>query len=288
MPRVSLSEAEPAERHVERVVAAKELIVRGDLYQVNLARRLHIALAAPPTTSETLTLFEHLLGTAPTPFGACLVFSDGIAALSTTPELMLAASVLDGSTRFDRLLTIPIKGTRARGAFAASDAALRAELEADPKERAELTMIIDVERNDLGRVARIGSVRVLGPPMISTLRTVHHREAQIVARVRSDASRREVLEAMLPSGSVTGAPKVRAMEVIASLEPCRRGLYTGALGSVSHDGSLSLAMAIRTVVLHGAEGEYLTGGGIVADSDPLRELEETRWKAVQVARLVGA
>ena len=158
------------------------------------------------------------------------------------------------------------------------------ELDQDPKELAELTMIVDVERNDLGRVAIPGSVRVTSPPRVVTHRTVHHRVACVAARARPDVSRDDVLRALLPSGSVTGAPKVRAMEVIAALEPRRRGLYTGAIGHVAHDGSLTLSMAIRTAVLRGDEGEYWTGGGIVADSDPEREVEETRWKALQLQR----
>jgi anthranilate/para-aminobenzoate synthase component I len=122
------------------------------------------------------------------------------------------------------------------------------------------------------------------PPRVVTHRTIHHRVALVTARARPDLRREDILEAMLPSGSVTGAPKIRAMEVIASLEPFRRGLYTGALGYVAHSGALTLSMAIRTLVLTGREGEYVTGGGIVADSDPARELEETRWKALQLER----
>jgi anthranilate synthase component 1 len=149
-------------------------------------------------------------------------------------------------------------------------------------------MIVDVERHDLGRVAAPGSVRVIRAPAVVTHRTVHHREAWIAARVRAGVRRDEVLRAVLPSGSVTGAPKVRAMEVIATLEARRRGLYTGGIGYVAHDGSVSLAMAIRTgVVRPDGEGEYLSGGGIVWDSDPRRELEETRWKALQLARAAG-
>jgi anthranilate/para-aminobenzoate synthase component I len=185
------------------------------------------------------------------------------------------------------LFTAPIKGTRPRGKDAFEDRALVQELDQDPKERAELTMIIDVERHDLGRVSQVGSVRVLAGPEIVTHRTVHHRLALLAGRARADASREEVLASMLPSGSVTGAPKVRAMEVIARLEASRRGLYTGGIGFVAHDGGVTLSMAIRTAVLRGSEGEYWTGGGIVADSDPAREVEETRWKAVQLLRAAG-
>jgi anthranilate/para-aminobenzoate synthase component I len=281
--RVETADGEPLGLHIERIRAAKELIARGDLYQVNLARRIRVAIRE----GSALSLYERLARAAPSPFGAYLRLADGVTVLSTSPELFLcayAAPAAGSRLRFGSLLTVPIKGTRPRGADAAADEALVRELDADPKERAELTMIIDVERNDLGRVAEVGSVRMTEGPRVVTHRTVHHRQAAITARARADASREDVLLAMLPSGSVTGAPKVRAMEVIARLEPSRRGLYTGAFGFVAHDGGVTLAMGIRTVVLAGREGEYLTGGGIVADSDPERELEETRWKALQLER----
>jgi anthranilate/para-aminobenzoate synthase component I len=228
-------------------------------------------------------LYERLVRVAQASFAGFLAL-DGATVLSTSPELLLAAEPSPDGATFDFLSTEPIKGTRPRGAHAAEDAALACELELDPKERAELAMIVDVERNDLGRVARVGSVRVASPPHVVTHRTIHHRLARVTARARPGLSREEVLRAIVPSGSVTGAPKVRAMEVIASLEARRRGLYTGGFGFVRRDGGVVLAMAIRTVVLCGNEGEYWTGGGIVADSDPAREVEETRWKALQLLR----
>lgn len=287
--RVSLavSDFDAPERHLERILHAKELIFAGELYQVNLARKLCVTFDESPSAAERLTLFERLARAAPTPLGAYLELPGGTTVLSTSPELLLLVEP-SAAGALDRLTTIPIKGTRPRGADADDDAALARALDADPKERAELTMIVDVERNDLGRVARTGSVRVVRAPHVVTHRTVHHRQAVLVARARPGLSRRELLGAMLPSGSVTGAPKVRAMEVIASLEPARRGLYTGAIGYVGYDDRLELAMAIRTLVLDGAAGEYLTGGGIVADSDPASELAETRWKAAQLERLVTA
>lgn len=300
--------------HLERVARAKELIARGELYQVNLARRIAVALRQ----GSPLDLHRRLTAAAPSPFAACLHLGDDLAVVSTSPELLLlaepeavsfrgddafpfrqafAAGGSEGGApppdggkthvdpvRFGRLFTCPIKGTRPRGSDAAEDAALVRELDADPKENAELTMIIDVERHDLGRVAATGSVRILRGPEVVTHRTVHHREALLAATTRPGATRQDVLASMLPSGSVTGAPKVRAMEVIAALEAHRRGLYTGGFGHVAHDGGVTLAMAIRTVVLRGEEGEYFTGGGIVADSDPARELEETRWKALQLEK----
>jgi anthranilate/para-aminobenzoate synthase component I len=269
LERLAGDEAEQA--HVSRVERALELIARGEIYQVNLARRLRFR------TFGTAFELLGLLGLRARPaFGAALTTGD-LDVVSTSPELFLALDP-DG-----RVWTSPIKGTRPRGRDAREDAALARELDADPKERAELTMVLDVERNDLGRVALPGSQRLVEAPRVTTHSTVHHRAATLSARIRGDVSRTALLEAMLPSGSVTGAPKVRAMEVIAELEASRRGLYTGALGFIRHDGGLRLAMAIRTMTVKGGEGHYFVGGGIVADSDPRRELEETEWKAVQLA-----
>lgn len=282
--RIEVADDEPPSLHAERILAAKRLILAGDLYQVNLARRLVVRVLR----GDALTLYESLVRKAPTPLGAFLDLGEGLRVVSTSPELFLHAAPAPESPGESRgwgaLLTAPIKGTRPRGKDAIEDRALAEELDRDPKERAELTMIVDVERNDLGRIAIPGSVRVTALPHVVTQRTVHHRVACVTARARPDCSREDVLRALLPSGSVTGAPKVRAMEVIATLEPRRRGLYTGAIGHLAHDGSLTMAMAIRTAVLAGNEGEYWTGGGIVADSDPAREVEETRWKALQLQR----
>jgi len=271
--------------HLERVKRAIELIARGDLYQVNLARRLDVTL----TADRTLALYSAMHRLAPSRYACYLRLGKQGTVLSTTPELLLAADPADRSgidgPSFARLCTEPVKGTRPRGRDAVEDELRRTELDADPKERAELAMIVDVERNDLGRVARHGSVRVAAAPHVVTHPAIHHRHARVVADTRPDASRRDVLAAMVPSGSVTGAPKVRAMEVIAELENARRGLYTGGIGFVARDGGVRLAMAIRTLVVRGLHGHYWTGGGIVADSDPARELEETRWKARQLLRL---
>jgi len=268
---------EPDQQHVQRVTRARELIVEGHLYQVSLARRLSVELKR----GDALDTYARLVAKSPSPLCAFIDLDGDRSVLSTTPELLLRAEPgADGG--FGRLSTAPIKGTRPRGGDAEHDAALAAELDADPKERAELAMIIDVERNDLGRVCQVGSVQIARAPYVSTSRTVHHRRALLVGHARAGVTRQQVLEAMLPSGSVTGAPKIRAMEVIAELERHRRGLYTGAIGYVSHDGGIQLAMAIRTLVLAGGRGHYWTGGGIVADSVPELELQETSWKALQL------
>ena len=149
-------------------------------------------------------------------------------------------------------------------------------------------MAVDLHRNDLGRVAVIGSVRVLGEPRVVGGQTVWSRVSEVVARRAPGATLEDVARAVLPCGSVTGAPKVRAMEIIAALEPVRRGAYTGAFGYVSRDGQLVLAMAIRTLEVSARRwGRYATGGGIVADSDPSREVEETHWKAAQLAAILA-
>ncbi len=273
LARVTLVDDEPAAAHLERVRAAQALIAAGDLYQVNLARRLRVRVAGAP-----LDLYARFAAASPAAFGAYLDL-DGVHVLSTSPELFLAVDP-DG-----HVVTAPIKGTRPRGVDAADDARRAAELDADPKERAELAMIVDVERNDLGRVARTGSVRLARGPSIEVHPHVLHRVAVVEAELADGRTLDDLLAAMLPSGSVTGAPKTRAMEVIATLEPVRRGLYTGAFGAVGRDGSLRLAMAIRVLTVRGDEGHYFAGGGIVADSDPARELDETTWKAAQLAAL---
>jgi anthranilate/para-aminobenzoate synthase component I len=266
-----------AHAHLERIREALRLIASGDLYEINLARRIPVTFKG-----DVLALFTSLLDSAPAPWGFLQDLGETLV-IASSPELAL-------SVNGDELRTCPIKGTRPRGRDDEEDVRLARELDADPKEQAELTMAVDVHRNDLGRVAVPGSVRVLGAPRVLGGRTVWSRVAEVVARRLPGASLDDVMRAVLPCGSVTGAPKVRAMEVIARLEPWRRGLYTGAFGYVGRGERLELAMAIRTLQLARSEtgaweGSYFSGGGIVADSVPERELEETRWKAVQLEQL---
>jgi anthranilate/para-aminobenzoate synthase component I len=267
--RIEEVTAEPVDRHGERVRAALELIREGQIYQINLARRLELQVQG-----DAVDVLQYLCRDTRPPYAAAFRFGAS-SVVCTSPELVLEHRASG------RILTSPIKGTRPRGVDARSDARLREELADDPKERAELSMIIDVERNDVGRVSTIGSVRA-SEPSVSTHGLVWHRRAHVSGVLAPGVSRARLLEAMLPSGSVTGAPKVRAMELIASLEAARRGLYTGALGFITHAGEMTLAMAIRTLTTQGMEGHYFTGGGIVVDSDPEREIEETRWKAQQL------
>lgn len=264
--------ARQAERHRFMVSRALELIRDGDVYEINLARRLDFDVEG-----DTLAVLETMTEAVRAPYAAAFELDAGLGVASTSPELCLQTD----SER--RVLTIPIKGTRPRTGDPVRDHLTARELELDPKERAELAMVVDVERNDVGRIAEFGSV-IAETPRVLPYSTVFHRVARVRGTARPDVTRRDVMQALLPSGSVTGAPKVRAMELIAFLEAQRRGLYTGALGYIAHDGTVRLGMAIRCLVRRGDEAHYHVGGGIVLRSDPERELAETFWKAEQVLR----
>lgn len=265
---------EDPEFHRRRVRVALDRIAQGLLYQVNLARRFEFEVEG-----HAVSLLHSLGSLAHAPFAAAVDLGD-VQVVSTSPELFLDYRP-DG-----HVVTRPIKGTRPRSSDPVEDARRRAELEASEKERAELAMVIDIERNDLGRLALPGTVRMSAPPEVVSYPTVHHREATVSARLAPSYSRADLLHAMMPSGSVTGAPKVAAMELICELEAHRRGLYTGALGYLTHGGGARLSMAIRVLTLRGGIAHYFAGGGIVADSDPEQELQETTWKAEQLRALV--
>lgn len=263
---------EQAAEHRAMVERALERIREGDVYQINLARRLDFR-----AQGDALELLALMSETVRAPYAAAFELPDGTSIVSTSPELFLQT---DASRQ---VLTAPIKGTRPRTGNPNVDALTARELERDVKERAELAMVVDVERNDVGRIAEYGSV-IAETPRVLPYSTVFHRVARVRGVARPDVTRRELFEALLPSGSVTGAPKIRAMELIAELEAQRRGLYTGALGYIDHAGCVNLGMAIRCLVKRDAEAHYHVGGGIVIRSEPQRELEETFWKAEQVLR----
>ena len=254
------------EGYLEAVRRVKEYILAGDVYQVNLSRRVHARLEEDPRD-----VWERLLARNPAPHAAFLRFGRR-ALLSVSPERFL--ELRDG-----RLLTRPIKGTRRRSNGAAE------ELLASPKDDAELAMIVDLERNDLGRVCEAGTVRVTAPKTLEAHPTVYHLSATIEGRCAKGPA--DVLRAAFPGGSITGAPKIRAMEIIDELEPSRRGFYTGAIGSIGFDGTMDLSIAIRTVQADGASYYVQAGGGIVADSDPAAEYDETLAKAAAMADALG-
>jgi para-aminobenzoate synthetase component 1 len=239
-----------------------EYIAAGDVFQVNLSQRF-----TTHGRPEPLDLYLRLRAESPAPFAAFLRWDD-LAVVSASPEWFY-------QTRGDLLVTRPIKGTRPRGQDPRDDARLAAELLASHKDRAELTMIVDLERNDLGRVCRYGSVLVRDPVTIESFAQVHHLVATVQGRLRPEIGPVDVVRAVFPGGSITGAPKIRAMQIIDELEPNRRSLYTGAIGYLSRGGASAFNIAIRTILVEGDRASFQVGGGIVADSDPEAEYEET-------------
>jgi para-aminobenzoate synthetase component 1 len=277
-----LAEMEPPARHLKAVASALEYIRGGDIYQVNLARRLGCVVPSIPNEAPGLSLFTRLERTAPAPYSIWLGDGKaGTALLGNSPERFLRRNI-DG-----QIETWPIKGTRPRD-LADTSNRNAAILSASPKDRAEHVMIVDLERNDLGRVCKTGSVEVVDLCRMLTLPTVHHLVTTVRGQLRPEVGLAELLRATFPGGSVTGAPKIRAMEIIEELEPARRGPYTGATGWLGAAGDLDLAVAIRTALIRDGWLTLWVGGGIVADSVPEAELEETWDKAQAFSRVLGS
>jgi para-aminobenzoate synthetase component 1 len=247
----------------------------GDLYQANLSQRFEI-----PVIGSAYAWFEALVARNPAPFAAYLNLAEA-SVVSVSPERYL-------SLRGGRVVTQPIKGTRPRGADPETDRAQADELLASAKDRAEHLMIVDLERNDLGRVCVPGSVTVSEGFTLEAHPTVWHLVSTVEGRLRPGADAVELIAATFPGGSITGAPKIRAIEVLAGLEPTRRGLYTGAIGYLGRDGSLDLNIAIRTAIAQRHRVLVQVGGGIVADSDPDAEYQETLDKAAAFLETLGA
>ncbi len=255
-----------AEDYVAAVERIREYIRAGDVYQVNLTQRLR----APIGDREPWLAFGALARATPAPFAAFLRFP-GVCVASASPERFF--SVADGYVE-----TRPIKGTAPRGRNTEEDARNLANLLASEKDLAELTMIVDLLRNDLGRVCRPGSVRVTGFPEPETYASVHHLVATVVGELAADTDVWDLLRATLPGGSITGAPKIRAMEIIDELEPVRRGVYTGCIGYLGHDGRADFNIAIRTAIFAGGEVHLHGGGGVVIDSSGAAEYAESLLK----------
>ncbi len=252
--------------YIKAINRAKEHIVAGDIYQVNLSQRFSVPWQANPWT-----LYKRLQRINPAPFAAYLQY-DGFAIVSASPERFLRRTG-------DLIETRPIKGTRPRGATPSVDSRLARELLASAKDRAEHIMIVDLERNDLGRVAKIGSVRVAKMMALERFPTVHHLVSTIQGILPREKSVGDLLRATFPGGSITGAPKIRSMEIIDEMEPISRGIYTGAIGYFSATGDLDLNIAIRTLVVKDGMAHFHVGGGIVYDSIPEAEYQETLDKA---------
>jgi 4-amino-4-deoxychorismate synthase (2-amino-4-deoxychorismate-forming) component I len=271
-----ITEEDPA-RHLERVRRAQEYIRAGDIYQANLSRpwRIRPTGAAGDSRrldgSYTAQIYSSLCASNPAPFAALLQW-DGVAVLSSSPERLIRIIGTEVETR-------PIAGTRPRTRRPGVDAAEAAALVAHPKERAEHVMLIDLERNDLGRVCEAGSVRVDELMVTETYAHVHHIVSNVRGRLRREVTPIGALRAVFPGGTITGCPKFRCMQIIAELEGEGRGAYTGSVGFLSPGGAMDLNILIRTLTLKDGEITFRAGGGIVADSDPEREIEETRAKA---------
>ena len=256
---------------VRRILA---YLAAGDCYQVNLTQPFAAPLAGP-----AWALFTRFARLHPVPYSAYLDLGDAVV-VANSPELLLRR-------RGARVTTRPIKGTRPRGQDAARDALLAAELRRDEKERAEHVMIVDLERNDLGRVCVPGSVEVNGLARLESHPTVHHLVSEVSGTLRGNTDLAALLAATFPGGSITGAPKVRAMEIIAELEAEPRGVYTGAVGLLHPTGDLELGLPIRTAVVADGRARWHAGGGIVADSDPERELAEAWLKTAAIRLALG-
>lgn len=255
---------------IAAVQRAQEWIAAGDIYQVNLSQRF----TAPAAGGSAFPLYQHLRAATPAPMAAWLDLDD-TQVLSSSPELFLR---IDGR----RIETRPIKGTRPRFADAAMDQQSAEELQRSPKESAELVMITDLLRNDLGQVCEFGSVNVDAMLQLETLAQVHHLVSTVSGSLRDDEDAISALAACFPGGSITGAPKKRAMEIIEALETEPRGIYCGAIGWLGFNGDACFNIAIRTLVRKDGLLSYHVGAGIVADSQAQHEYEETLHKAAGI------
>ena len=272
----AIMEEDPA-AYLERVRRGKEYIRAGDIYQTNLSRRWRVELRGAPDVGA---LYERLRAVNPAPFAALAQWRGGTV-LSSSPERLVRVAGRHVETR-------PIAGTRPRSRLLGKDALEMAALVAHPKERAEHIMLIDLERNDLGRVCEPGTVRVEELMSIESYAHVHHIVSNVTGTLRRDVTLMDALRAVFPGGTITGCPKFRCMQIIAELEGEGRGAYTGSLGLVGRDGRMDFNILIRTMTLAGRVLEFRAGAGIVADSDQERELEECRAKARGLLAAFGA
>jgi anthranilate synthase component 1 len=271
--RITECETQPARSNFQRkdferaVERAKEFIRAGDIFQAVLSQRFESEFNGTP-----LDFYRCLRFINPSPYMFCLKFGDGFSLVGSSPEMHVR---LVGDTIEIR----PIAGTRARGSSPEQDEANAADLLADPKERAEHIMLVDLARNDVGRVAEFGTVRVTEMMEIERYSHVMHIVSNVVGRRRKACTALDVVRATFPAGTVSGAPKIRAMQIISELEKTRRGCYAGAIGYFGFDGNLDSCIALRCAVLKNGKAYFQAGAGIVADSDPQREYEETVNKA---------
>ena len=269
-------EEQDAQVFLDGVRDVLDAIARGDVYQANLSRSWRARLAPNATVPD---LYHALRRANPAPFAALAQLGD-FSLLSSSPERLLQLRDGIASTR-------PIAGTRPRGRDEAADAALKSELSLNEKERAEHIMLVDLERNDLGRICRGGTVEVDEFMTIETYATVHHIVSNVRGVLRDDVTPGQAIAAVFPGGTITGCPKVRCMALLAGLEREPRDAYTGSLGYLDLNGAMDLNILIRTLTVRDGEIGFRTGAGIVADSVPEAELAETRAKANGILRALG-
>lgn len=260
--------------YLKAVATAREYICAGDIFQVNLSQRFEAEMNMTP-----YELYKRLRGINPAPFANYFGF-DGVSIVGASPERFL-------KLRGDWVETRPIKGTRPRGKDSREDDDLAQGLLASVKDRAENVMIVDLERNDIGRVCRYGTVRVTELAILETYPTVFHLTSTVVGQLREDRNRIDLLKATFPGGSITGAPKVRSMEIIDELEPTRRSVYTGSLGYLSFSGDMDLDIVIRTIIVKNKRAYFQVGGAITYDSDPEAEYIETLDKGKAMMQALG-
>jgi anthranilate synthase component 1 len=272
---ISLEEENPVV-FLDGVARIKEYIRAGDVFQVNLSRLWQGQLAPDITPAQ---VFQRLRVQNPAPFSGVAVIGSS-AIISSSPERLVR--VRDGIVQ-----TRPIAGTHPRSSDPEEDERLKAALAQHPKEQAEHIMLVDLERNDLGRLCEPGSVVVDELAAVRTYAHVHHIESNVRGRLRAEITPGEVLRAMFPGGTITGCPKVRTMEIIRELEISPRLAYTGSMGYINHDGSMDFNILIRTFMQQGDRLWFRAGAGIVADSEPERELAETRAKAKGLLRALA-
>lgn len=268
---------EPPQEFLQAVASARNYIAAGDIYQANLSRGWQASVDAQLSPDK---VYAALCTANPAPFAGIARWRDN-SIISSSPERLV-------EVRNGAVSTRPIAGTRPRSADSELDDSLSRELFAHPKERAEHIMLIDLERNDLGRICEPGTVEVNEMMALESYAHVHHIVSNVRGQLRSDVTPGEVVRAVFPGGTITGCPKVRCMEIIAELETEARGAYTGSFGYLNRDGSLDLNILIRTIVMQKDVLTLRAGCGIVADSEPEAELEETRAKAAGLLEALGA
>jgi len=276
LDRMAFHPDQTREAYLDRVRRCQVYIAAGDIYQANLSHRF--TLQPPGSYSDTTDrqsyeqeLYRRLQAVNPSPFSGLLHFDD-VTLISSSPERLVRLHNRQADTR-------PIAGTRPRGCDDRDDQRLIGELLANEKERAEHLMLVDLERNDLGRVCQFGSVQVDEFMAIEQYSHVSHIVSNVSGTLRPEATPFDLIRSLFPGGTITGVPKIRCMEIIEELEPVRRGPYTGSFGYISWNGDLDLNIIIRTLVWCQGKGYLQVGAGIVADSDPAKEYEETIQKA---------